>query len=227
MGVPTVHHACATPGPDPEVNLERIRTWAEAAGHAGASLLLTPELFVTAEGTTGSAALRERLRTVAMTAGVGLIASTAEATGERTFIGAHWWDASGALVAHTRKQHLADWQLARGFSGWDGAPPIIPKSVYSLSGLEGPMAMVFSADARDPSVSYYLRDHGVRTILALDDAGTHEMASVNTSSWAPKNTGVPFPQVGPLPEPLLRPLPRIADSWWSGPEQQHPSEFGS
>lgn len=227
MGVPTVHHGCSAPGPDPEANLERIRVWADSAGLAGASLLLTPELFVTAETTTGAAALRERLRSIAVSAGVGLIASTPEATGDTTYIGAHWWDASGALVAHTRKQHLAHWQRGRGFSGWDGAPPIIPESVYSLPGLDGPVAMVFSADARDPSISYYLRDHGVRTVLALDDAGTHEVASVPAAAWAPKNTGVPFPQAGRLPEPLLRPLPRIADSWWSGPERQHPADFGS
>ena len=227
MGVATVHHTFAAPGPDPQANVERIRAWAETASDAGASLLLTPELFVTAERATGSAVLRERLRTIAVGAGVGLIASTVETSGRKAFIGAHWWDAHGALVAHTRKHLLAHWQLARGFSSWGGTPPIIPESVYSVSGLQGPVALAFSADARDPSIGYYLRDHGVRTILALDDIGTQELASVNTGSWAPKNTGVPFPQSGLLPEPLLRPLPRVADSWWTGAGPRQPTDYGS
>lgn len=225
--VPTIHHGEAAPGPDPEANLERIRGWAESATLTGASLLLTPELFVTAEATTRGAALRERLRGIAISTGVQLIASTPEATGDSVFIGAHWFDASGALVAHTRKQHLAPWQRARGFSAWYGPPPFIPESVYSLAGLHGPVAMVFAADAQDPSISYYLRDHGVQSVLALDDAGTHQKACVAAGAWAPKNTGEPFPQAGRLPEPLLRPLPRIADSWWSGPGRQHRADFGS
>ncbi|MDN5755134.1 nitrilase-related carbon-nitrogen hydrolase [Arthrobacter sp. AOP36-A1-22] len=227
MGAAKVHHACAAPGPDPEDNFERLRVWADTAAQAGASLLLTPELFVTAEAGTGSAILRERLRGVAATSGVGLVASTVEATGDRIFVGAHWWDAHGALVAHTRKRHLADWQVARGFCGWEGAPPIIPEAVYSVSGVDSPVALLFSADARDPSVGYYLRDHGVRTLLVLNEAGTCEAAVVPAGQWSAKNTGVPFPQSGPLPEALLRPLPRIPDSWWSGPEPTHPSDIGS
>ena len=227
MDVTPVHHTFAAPGPDPQANFERIHAWAQAASEAGASLLLTPELFVTAEGASGSAVLRERLRTVAVAAGVGLIACTVETSGQKAFIGAHWWDAQGALVAHTRKHHLAHWQKARGFSPWDGVPPIIPESVYSLPAIHGPVALTFSADVTDPSIAYYLRDHGVRTILALDEAGTQELASVNTGRWAPKNMGVPFPQSGPLPEPLLRPLPRVADSWWAGQGPRQAADYGS
>jgi hypothetical protein len=215
MAAPSVHHLSGTPGRDPESNLERIRGRLEEAREAGAGLLVTPELFITAEASVDDSLLRERLRWIARSTGVGLIASTPEATGSATYIGADWWDASGNHVAHVRKHRLATWQLARGFTAWNGRPQTILTSMYSEIDMPWPVAVAFSDDAADPAYAYFLRDHGVRTVLELGTASSRFEAIAPSPAWAPKHTGVPFPQTGPLPEELLRPLPRIADAWWT------------
>lgn len=209
-----VHHAAATPAPDPGTNLERIHSLLLEAGRQGVMLLVTPELFVTAEATTDGSLLRERLRWMARSTGVGLIASTPETTDTATYIGADWWDSSGNLVAHERKHRLAEWQFARGFTAWDERPLSILTSMYSDQGIKGRVALGFADDLADPAYEYYLRDHGVSRFLELGPASTRSESIEPAPAWAPKHTGIPFPQPGPLPEPLLRPLPRITDSWW-------------
>lgn len=227
MAEPTVHHAAATPGRDTEANLERLRALLTEARRAGADLLVTPELFLTAEATADGSLLRERLRWLARSVGLGLVASTPETTDTATYVGADWWDASGNLVAHVRKHRLTRWQVARGFAAWNGRPEQMLTSMYSDSGMDRSVAVVFSDDAADPAYEYYLRDHGVRTVLELGPASSRTETIPPTPAWAPKHTGVPFPQSGPLPEPLLRPLPRVADSWWESATTRPSAGWGS
>ncbi|HXD27202.1 MAG TPA: nitrilase-related carbon-nitrogen hydrolase [Arthrobacter sp.] len=226
MSLPSVYCAAGTPGRDPEANLERIRQWASEASAAGAGLLLTPELFVAAEA-GGEAVVRERLRLAARTAGVGIVASTPERTGERVFVGADWWDAAGQLVAHVRKRRLSGWQRSRGFSGWTGRPEIIRAVAYTLCGNNGPVGVAFAEDAADPAQAYFLRDHGVRPVLVLAATSTAVRTLAPARPWGAKHTGAPFPQAGPLPEPLLRPLPRFADAWWSPSIPRGTADLGS
>ncbi|WP_372699619.1 nitrilase-related carbon-nitrogen hydrolase [Arthrobacter sp. JSM 101049] len=227
MSLPTVYCAAGTPGRDPEANLERIRHWAFDARAAGAGLLLTPELFVTAETAGGDAVLRERLRSMARSTGVGIVASTPELTGGRVFVGADWWDRNGQLVAHVRKYRLAAWQRARGFSEWPGRPMFITEQEYMPCEMGYFVALAFDDDAADPAHAYFLRDHGVRRLLVLGETSSRQDVVVPAPAWAGKHTGVPFPQTGPLPEPLLRPLPRVPDAWWAIPARRSPAVLGS
>lgn len=227
MAAPTVHHSAATPGRDPESNLERIRARMAEARRAGAGLLVTPELFITAEASADGSLLRERLRCSARSAGIGLIASTPEATGSATYIGADWWDAAGNQVAHVRKHRLVEWQVSRGFTAWDDRPQFVLTSGYSELGMLWPVAVAFADDVADPAYAYFLRDHGVRTVLQLGASSSRLGTITPSAPWAPKHTGVPFPQAGPLPEELLRPLPRIADAWWTGAAPSLAAGWGS
>ena len=204
------------PSPEPAENLATIRDWAAAAAAAGSTLLATPELFCSASSTTPGSWLRAQLAHIAKTECIALAASTPEQDGELTYVSASMWDARGAFVAHVRKVGPSAAQLAAGFSGWDGPPPPVDMRglLHPARHAEaGPWALSLGEDARIPEVRSHLAKSRVQAVLRLLPAATILEPLEAAGEWAPTRTGVPFPQAGPLPEPLLNPLPHRFAGW--------------
>jgi predicted amidohydrolase len=214
------------PSPDPAENLATLRDWAAAAAARGSTLLATPELFCSASSTTPGGWLRGQLAHIAKKEYIALAASTPEQDGDLTYVSASMWNARGSLVAHVRKVRPSAAQLDAGFSGWDGPPPPV-----DMRGLLHPArhpkagiwALSVGEDARIPELRSHWARSGARAVLRLLPAATVLEPLETAGAWAPTRTGVPFPQAGPLPEPLLRPLPyRFAgwSAWQDRPGQQ-------
>ncbi|GER22913.1 hypothetical protein NCCP1664_14100 [Zafaria cholistanensis] len=204
------------PSPDPRENLATIRDWAAAAAGAGSTLLATPELFCSASSTMPGGWLRARLAHIAKTERIAVAASTPEQDGELTYVSASIWDARGALVAHVRKVRPSGAQLDAGFTGWDGPPApvdmrgLLHPARHPEAGL---WALALGEDARIPELRRHLAGMGARAVLRLLPGATVLEPLEAPQAWAPTRTGVPFPQAGPLPEPLLNPLPRRFARW--------------
>jgi predicted amidohydrolase len=204
------------PSAEAAENLATVRGWAAAAAAAGSTLLATPELFCSASSTTPGGGLRAQLAHIAKTECIALAASTPEQDGDLTYVSASMWDARGTLVAHVRKVRPSAAQLAAGFSGWDGPPAPVDMRPL-LHPARRPEAVIWALslgeDARIPELRAHLASSGAQAVLRLLPAATVLELLTAAEAWAPTRTGNPFPQAGPLPEPLLKPSPHPFAGW--------------
>ncbi|MEE1621438.1 nitrilase-related carbon-nitrogen hydrolase [Zafaria sp. J156] len=210
-----VRLAHGSPGPSARENLDLVRAWAEAAAYDGAAVLVTPELFCAPDPTASGGALRARFAEIARTSGIALVASSPEHDAGARFVALSWWDRFGNLGGHVRKHRPGPAQLASGFSAWDGPPAA---AALQGEGLEGGV-ICCADDVEIPEFAAFLKHSGAARALVSGSETTALLEFRNahipdSAYWNPMRSGVPFSQRGPLPQPLLRPLPRPYAGWF-------------